>query len=238
MTPIERSTVIAWDTPTRVFHWTLLALVVSAWISVEFAEDIGDELLKLHRWNGLAILTLLVWRLLWGVTGSSTSRFATFVKGPANTLHYGRELLTARARPYLGHNPLGALMVIGLIAALLLQASFGLFAVDDNDLTGGPLSRLLDESGTKFATKWHERIFENVLLPLAALHIATNLFYQLYKREGLITAMVKGGKPRRAYADANEAQIVSHPMLRALICLVLAAAIVFGTITALGGRFT
>jgi cytochrome b len=236
-TQSSTANVAAWDLPTRIFHWLLLALIVSAWISVTFAEDINDELLNWHRSNGLAILTLVVWRVLWGFAGSSTAKFKGFVSGPSRVLAYGRGLMAGDAAPFLGHNPVGGVMVIALIGVLILQASFGLFAVDDNDLTGGPLNRLLDESGTKFATRWHHRIFENVLLPLAGLHIGANLFYSLYKREPLIKAMVSGEKPRRDYADEAEADIPQRPLMRALLCLVLAAVIVFGSILALGGRF-
>lgn len=79
----EPARVAAWDLPTRLFHWTLLILIVVAWASFEFAEALGDETLVVHRANGLAILTLLVWRVLWGIVGSSTARFASFVSGPA-----------------------------------------------------------------------------------------------------------------------------------------------------------
>ncbi len=234
----DRGAVVAWDLPTRLFHWTLLALVVSAWVSVEFSEVIGDELLNWHRANGLAIMTLIVWRLLWGIAGSSTSRFSSFLSGPKPAFQYGRDLIAGRAPVYLGHNPLGALMVVAFIIALLLQASFGLFAIDDNDLTGGPLYRLLDRAGNKFATRWHGRVFDGLLLPLIALHITVNLYYAFVKREPLIKAMVSGQKPGGDYADAAAADIPMRPMARALVCLFLAAAIVFGTILGLGGRFT
>ena len=62
--------------PTRLFHWLLVALVLLAWASWRYSEALGDPTLKLHRWNGHAILVLIVFRLLWGLVGSSTSRFS------------------------------------------------------------------------------------------------------------------------------------------------------------------
>ena len=226
----------AWDLPTRLFHWLLAALIVGAWFSQEFSEQIGDVTLVWHRWNGLAILTLLVWRLLWGFAGSSTARFSTFVRGPRAARDYARSLVRGGSRRFLGHNPLGAWMVIAFIAALMLQAGLGLFAVDDNDLTGGPLHRLVAEETNKWATGWHHRIFGFVILPLVALHITVNAFYSLVKKEPLIGAMFSGRKPQRDYEDATEAEIVARPLLRAGVCLGLAAAIVAGAILALGGR--
>jgi cytochrome b len=223
--------------PTRIFHWLLLALIVSAWVSFEFAEDIDDDLLVWHRWNGLAILVLLVWRILWGFAGSSTSRFASFVPSPASVLRHARQTIDGTAQRYLGHNPIGSVMVLGLLLVLLTQGSLGLFAVDDNDLTGGPLHRLVSEADAKEATRRHDIIFHFVLLPLAALHIAANVLYGRIKKEPLITAMVTGEKPADTYEDAPSAQIVSRPLTRAMICLATAAGIVFGGILAAGGKF-
>jgi cytochrome b len=229
--------VAVWDQPTRIFHWLLLTLVVSAWVSYEFSESFGDTLLVWHRWNGLAVLVLVVWRLLWGLFGSSTSRFRSFIPSPASALRHARAVWNGTAPRYLGHNPLGGLMIIALLLVLLTQGSLGLFAVDDNDLTGGPLNHLVSEADAKEATRRHAFIFEFILLPLAALHIAVNVFYSVIKKEPLVRAMVTGAKPAEKYQDATSAQIVERPMLRALVCLAAAAAIVFGGLVAAGAKF-
>ena len=230
------ASVRAWDLPTRIFHWTLVALIVSSWISYEFAEDLGDETLVWHRANGLAVLTLLVWRVLWGLFGSSTARFANFIRGPGAALDYAKRVATGSTPRYLGHNPLGAFMVVALLATLAAIASFGLFATDDNDLVGGPLYRLVSEAQNLRAARLHDQIFNFVLLPLLVLHIVVNLHYTLVKREPLIQAMLGGKKPAAPYEDAAEAVIAKRPLLRALICLVAAAALVLGGILASGGN--
>jgi cytochrome b len=233
----HRSLVRAWDGPTRAFHWLMLALIVSAWVSYEFSESLGDELLVWHRWNGLSVLVLLIWRLLWGFAGSSTSRFASFAPSPAAVWTHARSLWSKHAPRYLGHNPLGSLIILVLIGVLLTQAVLGLFAVDDNDLTGGPLSHLVSEADAKRATRRHGFIFFYVLLPLAGLHIAANLYYQHVKREPLITAMITGTKPAGAYADAPEATIAANVWPRAALCLAVALALVFGPLVLAGGKF-
>lgn len=226
----------AWDLPTRLFHWTLVLLVVSAWASFEFAEDLGDVTLVWHRVNGLAILTLLVWRVLWGLWGSSTARFASFVRSPSAVLAYTHGLLAGSGVRYLGHNPLGALMVLLLLATLGTIASFGLFATDDNDLVGGPLYRLVSEQQNVRAARLHGFVFHFVLLPLLLLHVTANVLYTLVKKEPLIQAMISGTKPAAPYADASEAKLAARPLPRALACLAASAAIVLGGILALGGR--
>jgi len=232
------ASVRAWDLPTRLFHWTLVLLIASAWLSYAFSEDIGDVTLVWHRANGLAILILIVWRILWGMVGSSTARFAAFVRPPREALAYARAVASGRAAHYLGHNPLGALMILALIATVAIVAVLGLFATDDNDLVGGPLYRLVGEHGNVVATRTHDQIFHVVLLPLIALHVTANALYALVRRDPLIRAMVTGRKPAAPYADAAEADIASHPLLRALACLAAAAVIALGGILALGGRLT
>ncbi|HRO50896.1 MAG TPA: cytochrome b/b6 domain-containing protein [Hyphomicrobium sp.] len=232
-TPRTQASVPAWDLPIRVFHWTLLALIVGAWVSVSFAEALGDTTLVYHRINGLAILTLIVWRILWGFAGSSTARFTGFVRGPLTLASYAGALLRGRARRYLGHNPMGGLMVLALLATVATIGSLGLFAVDDNDLVGGPLYRLVGESQNIRLTRLHDQIFYTALLPLVMLHIAVNSLYTLVKKDPLIQAMVTGRKPAMDYADAPRAAPVS--LGRAVVLLATAAAIVLGGILALGG---
>lgn len=231
----SQKTVRAWDGPTRVFHWLLVFGILSAWVSYEFAEVIGDVSLKWHRSNGLGLLILVVWRVLWGFAGSSTARFASFVRGPRAVLSYVRGLVTDEGRRFLGHNPAGGLVVVAFLGVVLLQGGLGLFATDDNDLVGGPLYRLVSEATNAAATHWHEEVFEVGLLPLIVLHVAAIVFYAVVKRERLVPAMITGRKSQEAYVDGEEADIVARPWLRAGFCLGAAAAIVLGGILVLGG---
>lgn len=231
------TTVLAWDWPTRAFHWLLVVLVATAWATFEFSETIGDSVLKWHRWTGLVILTLLVWRVLWGLFGTSTARFANFLPAPATVLDYIIAALRGREPKYLGHNPLGSVMILALLALLFTQALLGLFTVEHNDLTAGPLYLFLSESGRKTASSWHRFLFETVTVWLIAIHIAANTAYALVRKERLIKAMVTGHKPAVAYVDSDQADAPRQPLLRAAILLAIATAIVFGGIWAVGGRF-
>jgi cytochrome b len=225
----------AWDWPTRAFHWALVFGVVSAWASFRFADRIGDPMLVWHRWNGYALLVLVVFRLIWGFVGSSTSRFSAFVTWPWNAGAYALDLLRGRDRKFLGHNPLGSWMIIALLAAVGVQGSLGLFSLEHNELVAGPLKRLVAHETSEKITKWHVWGI-NVIFALAALHIAANVLYGLVKKDPLISAMVTGRKPADAYEDQREAAIADGVTFRALVCLLVAAVIVFGGIWALGGR--
>jgi cytochrome b len=225
----------AWDWPTRAFHWTLVFCVISAWASFRLADRVGDPTLIWHRWNGYALLILIVFRLIWGFVGSSTSRFAAFVTWPWTAARYAFDMLRGSKRAFLGHNPLGAWMILALLAAVATQGALGLFSLEHNELVAGPLKRLIAHETSEKVTKWHVWFF-NVILALAAVHIAANALYGLVKKEPLIRAMVTGAKPAEAYEDQNEAEIASGVGFRALLSLLIAAGIVFGGIIAAGGR--
>jgi cytochrome b len=229
-------TVRAWDLPTRVFHWSLVLLMLCSWATFQYSEVIGDHRLVWHKRSGYAVLILVVWRLIWGFVGSSTSRFSGFIRGPGAALAYARDLVAGRSRHFLGHNPLGALMVLVLLALVGAQAAMGLFTVEHNDLTAGPLYRLVDEETQKLLSRWHRRAVYWFLIPAIVLHVTANVLYGLAKKDPLIRAMITGRKHAAPYEDAAEADVVRRPLIRAVGVLILAAALVLGGILALGGR--
>ena len=126
-----------WDLPVRLFHWTLVILLVTSY----FSGRAGGDWMKLHFWSGYAILTLLLFRIAWGFVGSTTARFSHFVKGPAAWFVYLKNFVTGRPTYEVGHNPVGGIMVLVLIFAVLAQAMAGLFAADtDLGTVNGPLA--------------------------------------------------------------------------------------------------
>ena len=230
------ATVAVWDLPTRLFHWALVTTLLSTWPSYQYAEALGDPTQKWHRYNGYAILVLVVFRLIWGVMGSSTARWSSFVRWPWDAARYGLDLVSGRDRKFLGHNPMGTYMILALLAAVTGQAMLGLVIVEHNDTTWGPLYKLVDEGLQKTVRRWHGAGLYWVILPLIAAHIVANSLYGLIKKDPLVRAMVTGRKPAADYEDAAEAQIARDVNLRAAGALVLAVAIVFGGITLLGGK--
>ena len=171
-----------WDLPVRLFHWLLVALIAFSWWSAK------SHNIELHIWSGIAILTLLVFRLLWGLIGSSTARFSTFLKGPRAVFGYLRDSSSWRVA---GHTPLGALSVIALLGATAVQVGLGLIASDEDGINQGPLTHLVPLDLSEEARDLHEDFF-NVLLALIGLHIAALLFYRLVLGKKLAGAMITG----------------------------------------------
>lgn len=166
-----------WDLPTRLFHWLLVLSVGFMWYSAQA----GGGMLVWHLRCGLLVAGLIVFRLCWGLWGSDTARFSQFVRGPSSIRRYLQGSLTENEQP--GHNPLGALMVIALIAAVLLQATTGLFAADENTFTdSGYLNHLVSSDTGSLMRKIHVNFF-NLLAALAGLHIVTVLAYKFLKKK-------------------------------------------------------
>jgi cytochrome b len=234
----ERPTtsVAVWDWPTRAFHWLFVVCIACAWPSFQFAERLGDPTLKWHRYNGYAILVLVVFRLLWGFLGSSTARWASFVRWPWTAAGYGLDLVRGRDRKFLGHNPLGTYMILALLAAVIAQSVLGLVITEYNDTTWGPLYKLVSEGSKKAVQQWHGLLLYWAILPLATAHIVANSLYGLLKKDPLIRAMITGRKPEDDYEDGREAVIARDVALRAAGTFVLSVVIVFGGIVLLGGK--
>jgi len=172
-----------WDLPIRLVHWLIVALIAFSWWSAEQ----GD--LERHRLSGYAILGLLVFRFYWGLFGSSTARFAHFVRGPRTIGRY----LKGEHRDEGGHSPLGALSVVALFAVIGLQVALGLFAIDVDGLESGPLASRVSFDAGRWAAEWHATLF-NALLGLIGLHVIAILFYILVKRRALIRPMLTGSR--------------------------------------------
>ena len=206
-----------WDLPTRLFHWSIVVLIAFSWWSSEEAFE------PWHFWSGYAILFLLLFRILWGLVGSSTARFASFVRGPVAVLRY----LQTGHWPLAGHSPVGALSVIAMLMSMLVQVSTGLIQIDSDDFVEGPLSSLVSFETAEAAHDIHEVNF-NILVGLIALHLAAILFYRLVLGRRLVGPMVTG----RAKLEGGIAPMTPAPAWRALACagaaLALTAWIVLG----------
>ena len=169
-----------WDLPTRLFHWTLAALIAFSWWSAE------ERRTDWHIWSGLAVLTLLIFRLLWGFVGSSTARFSKFVRGPGAVLAYVRGQWRG-----VGHTPLGALSVIALLVLTAVQVGLGLFSTDEDGFVYGPLAHFVSIDTSDQLRDLHEDMFD-VLLVFIALHVAAVLFYRLFLGKRLVKPMLTG----------------------------------------------
>jgi cytochrome b len=171
------ASVRVWDPLVRVFHWSLAAGIALAWLTAEESE-------RWHEVIGWSVLAPVAVRLVWGLVGPRTARFASFVRGPGAVLAYAGRALAGRAERHLGHNPLGGWMVLLLLATVAATGLTGWLMSGGAGL-GDEAMDLLEEV--------HEALASG-LLALVALHVAGVVWSGWQHGENLARAMFTGRK--------------------------------------------
>lgn len=204
-----------WDLPTRLFHWLLALCVVGLVASAKLG------LMDWHFRLGYAMLTLLLFRLLWGLLGGRWSRFASFLYAPGSLWRY----LRGQGDPAhaIGHSPTGALSVFALLLFLLAQVATGLVS-DDEIASAGPLTHLVPGAWVSLATWYHRAVGQWVLIALAVLHIAAILWYLWGREQNLILPMLSGDKLLAQAVEASRDDGRSR-LLAAVLLLLCAGAV-------------
>jgi cytochrome b len=206
---------LVWDLPVRVTHWLLVLCVAGSWLT----HQAGVQWFAWHRRLGYATLVLVLFRIVWGFVGTRHARFANFVRGPRAIASYLRG--GARDEP-AGHNPLGALSVLGLLGLLLLQAATGLFA-NDEIASAGPFYGWVAHATSNRITSLHHAN-SDWLLAMIALHVVAVAWYVRARRNPLISAMLSGRKDPSRVAE-REAIAGSRTMFAVAIVAALALAL-------------
>lgn len=183
-----RVRVRVWDLPTRLFHLALAVGVVSAVVSAKM----GGNAMAWHFRFGYAVLALLLFRMVWGLVGGHWSRFSRFTYSPLAVWRHLRGRPAAGDHWEVGHSPLGALSVWGMLSLLVLQVGSGLVA-DDEIASTGPLARFVSSATSHLMTHWHKSYGQALILGAVALHVLAVLVY-LGKGRNLILPMVTGDK--------------------------------------------
>lgn len=207
-----------WDLPTRVFHWSLVAFVIGLFVTAQ----IGDDAMVWHFRLGYATLTLLLFRLAWGLVGGYWSRFSSMRHPVSRTIHYLRGRVSMEYA--IGHNPLGSLSVFAMLFCLLLQVASGLVS-DDEIATSGPLTGLAPGWLVSLATSYHKGYGKPILIGLILLHVVAILFYFFRKRENLVRTMWLGDKviSKPAPSSRDDARTRLAAALLIAVCATLVA---------------
>lgn len=207
---------LVWDLPSRLFHWALALCLAGSWITAEA----GFEWTDWHFRLGYASLTLVGFRLLWGLFGTDHARFASFLHGPAKTLASLRQVFTRTPSRYPGHTPVGGWSVVLMLMLVAVQAGTGLF-ISDDIFWAGPYNSVVSSATAGKLAQIHHINF-TLLQITVATHIAAIAWYRYGKHTRLVGPMLHGRKVLDNSADA----IASSRWPRALLLFVLMAAAV------------
>ena len=207
-----------WDLPTRLFHGALIVALVGLVVTAQ----VGGDAMEWHFRCGYLVLTLVLFRLVWGCLGGYWSRFRQFVRSPAAALAYARLPFEERP-PSVGHNPMGAWSVLAILLALGLQVAAGLFS-DDEIASAGPLVPLASGQWVSLATRYHTSIGKLAVFALVALHVGTVLYYRHKRKVDLITPMVNGDKLLPVGTQASADSAATRLLAVVVLGLVAAAA--------------
>lgn len=210
--------VLVWDLPVRIFHWALVLAFAGAFVT----DQLGVTYFKYHVWCGYTVLVLVTFRFIWGFAGTRHARFSSFLRGPKTVLNYVR----GSEKHGAGHNPLGALMVVVLLAGLLVQAATGLFG-NDEIFNVGPLYGYISNELSLSLTSLHRKLFYWIAGAIG-LHILAVIFYRVFKKEKLIEAMFTGQKS----AIAREEGIATSRLYLAVAIVIIVSALLVWLIAA------
>ncbi len=195
-----------WDAPTRLFHWSIVILIAVSYFSMKF------DYIQLHYLSGYTMLTLLLFRLCWGVFGSETSRFRNFLRSPVEGFRHLASFNKREPDREIGHNAAGGWMVLIMLLVLAVQAVSGLFAGDPVE-GGGPFVDQIARAPQKLLNNVHAINF-NIIIGVMVLHVLAILAYAAVKRHDLVRPMITGKK--RLPATARQPRFAS-PALAAII---------------------
>lgn len=167
--------VLIWDAPVRLFHWLMVLSFAGAYLTAE-----SERWRLVHVSLGYTLAGLVLFRLVWGLMGTRYARFSSFVRGPQAVMRYLGSLLRGRPEHHLGHNPAGALAIVGLLGLALAVTASGW--------------AIYAEVGPEWLEEVHE-LAANAMLALVGLHVAAVVLSSVLHGENLIGAMVSGRKP-------------------------------------------
>lgn len=215
-----------WDLYVRVNHW-LMVLLFSGLILTGKAED---DYMQWHFYMGYLLSALLMTRFLYGIFGAKAARFTQFIKGPIALYLYIKQVLAGSSPHYLGHNPLGALMVIALLVLMVCQTLSGLVNSDEV-FWYGPMYEWVSDDLQEWSADWH-KLLPNVLLALVACHILAVLIHELALKERLVKAMLNGKKRllKPSYEDGfmfNSEQVIVKKTVRKRLVVMLSLSLIY-----------
>jgi len=203
-----------WDLATRLFHWAIVILLFTSWLTQH------ENWMALHMLSGYGVLTLLLFRIVWGFLGSETARFSRFLRSPFAALRHLAHLHRREPDTEIGHNAAGGWMVLLLLVLLAIQVITGLGANDDGD-NEGPLFDNVGKGWSDWLSHIHAVNFFYIKLAIA-VHVAAVLLHAVLKRQDLVRPMITG---RKRLPAGTTSPAIASPWSAIIVLVIVAAAV-------------
>lgn len=187
---------LAYDIPTRLFHWLFAGLFITAFL---IAKTIDDEspVFSYHMLAGFLLSFIVLLRIIWGFVGTRYARFNSFALHPKDLLHYFTGILSGSKRKWSGHNPASSWAGLVMFALALSLGTTG----------------YLMANGQKETFEDVHELLANGFLVAVLMHIAGVILHMLRHRDALGLSMVLGTKTD---VPENEAITNSRPVVALL----------------------
>lgn len=179
----EKTKILVWDAPVRVFHWLLVFSFAGAYLTAE-----SERWRLIHVTLGYTMGGLVAFRIVWGLIGTRYARFSSFVSGLTAVKHYVVGLIAAKPEHHVGHNPAGAVAIVLLLfsSIVIVVTGWGVY----------------NDAGGKIVEELHE-LSSNFMLLIVIVHVAGVIVSSWLHRENLVRAMVTGKKMAEASQGIN-----------------------------------
>lgn len=195
----EKTNILVWDAPVRVFHWLMVVSFAGAYLTAE-----SERWRLIHVTLGYTMGGLVAFRLVWGVIGTRYARFAGFVRRASSVKRYVGSLIAGKPEHHVGHNPAGAVAIVLLLLFSVVVVATGWGVYND---TGGKIVEELHEASS------------NLMLLIVIVHVAGVVVSSWLHHENLIRSMLTG----RKLARVNEGITKTWKLLAAVIFLCVLA---------------
>ncbi|WP_415406951.1 cytochrome b/b6 domain-containing protein [Sulfurovum sp. CS9] len=182
--------VFVWPIGTRIIHWMMALSFTTAFITSFYEHMLHD-----HVALGFIFLTIIIYRIIWGIIGPQYATFNTFKLRPSQLKHYFVEKVQNRWRKIpAGHNPASSWFTVWALTVGTVIVVSGLLLYGVQEAKG--LFRFLNSDYTQYIgiLAWVHKYASYLFAAWVFIHIAGVMVEQFWHRTGMVFAMITGYK--------------------------------------------
>jgi hypothetical protein len=125
---------------------------------------------------------------MWGFLGTRPARFSSFVRAPAAVFAELKNMIRGQPHEFSSHNPVGAVMMVALLVALVVVTVTGLLIALGPEFSG-PLA--LPKQFAEGLEEVHE-VSAWTLAGMIGLHVVGVIVSSVLEKQNLIAGMITG----------------------------------------------